>query len=298
MAVNAKVATKLRESESDVVQLKTQIERVSGVASQINGITRQTNLLALNATIEAARAGVSGKGFAVVAGEVKALASQTKVATEEISEILKGLQSQALRLEDTMAVLRFELLTQECGAERAVSCEPNEGGSDGMTDQPSLEQAAAEHSYDRDQSYGSVHEPDYSLSDAQILAIEESFAVVEPMADLASKLFYQKLFDIEPSLQELFPADLTEQRKKLMTALKVLVSGLRQPEQVRRMLQELGERHRGYGVKDDHYVYVAQSLMWTLEQSLGPVLTEEVRQAWKDLYSYAAAEMIGGGGAL
>ena len=60
----------------------------------INRIAAQTNLLALNATIEAARAGEHGKGFAVVASEVKALATQTAKATEEIGAQVA--QSQAV----------------------------------------------------------------------------------------------------------------------------------------------------------------------------------------------------------
>jgi methyl-accepting chemotaxis protein len=67
--------------------------RVGDVVKLITEIASRTNLLALNATIEAARAGDAGKGFAVVAGEVKALATQTAKATEEIATQITAIRA-------------------------------------------------------------------------------------------------------------------------------------------------------------------------------------------------------------
>ena len=74
-------------------KLGTSSAEIGQVIAVITSIAEQTNLLALNATIEAARAGEAGKGFAVVANEVKELAKQTAVATEEIGSKIAAIQT-------------------------------------------------------------------------------------------------------------------------------------------------------------------------------------------------------------
>jgi methyl-accepting chemotaxis protein len=73
--------------------LSRSASRIGEVIKLIAEIAGQTNLLALNATIEAARAGEAGRGFAVVASEVKALASQTAKATDEIASQIGEIQT-------------------------------------------------------------------------------------------------------------------------------------------------------------------------------------------------------------
>jgi methyl-accepting chemotaxis protein len=84
-----------RETSDTMKRLAGMAGRIETVVQLINGIAGQTNLLALNATIEAARAAEAGKGFAVVANEVKALATQTAKATEEIRGQIAAIQSES-----------------------------------------------------------------------------------------------------------------------------------------------------------------------------------------------------------
>ena len=81
-----------RGASSSMSALSAATSQIGEVANLIRSIAEQTNLLALNATIEAARAGEAGRGFAVVASEVKALASQTTRATEDIARQIDAVQ--------------------------------------------------------------------------------------------------------------------------------------------------------------------------------------------------------------
>jgi methyl-accepting chemotaxis protein len=83
-----------QKTDARINALSQAANRIGDVVKLITAVAEQTNLLALNATIEAARAGEAGKGFAVVAQEVKALASQTAKATDEISSQIAGMQSE------------------------------------------------------------------------------------------------------------------------------------------------------------------------------------------------------------
>ncbi|MCF6246698.1 MAG: methyl-accepting chemotaxis protein [Desulfobacula sp.] len=84
---------KIEKASSHINQLGKDAKEIDTFTESINEISEQTNLLALNATIEAARAGEAGKGFAVVAGEIKELARQTAVATQDIKKKIDNIRN-------------------------------------------------------------------------------------------------------------------------------------------------------------------------------------------------------------
>jgi len=121
--------------------------------------------------------------------------------------------------------------------------------------------------------------------------VQGSWALVVPIADTAAGIFYEKLFEIEPSLRVMFKNDIKAQGKKLMQMLSTAVRGLDRLEEIVPSLQALGKRHVSYGVRDRDYDTVAEALLFTLEQGLGPTLTDEVRAAWVKVYTLLAETM-------
>lgn len=90
------------ESARQVSALTAATVRITEFITVIAQIADQTNLLALNAAIEAARAGDEGRGFAVVAEEVRALAEQSRKASDQAGEILIDFSAQMRRVAEQM----------------------------------------------------------------------------------------------------------------------------------------------------------------------------------------------------
>ncbi|MGV8109662.1 methyl-accepting chemotaxis protein [Methanospirillum sp.] len=82
-------------SKEQITGLNEQMAEIDKIVRLISDISSQTNLLALNAAIEAARAGEHGRGFAVVAQEVKNLAGQSKIATAQIEDLIRAIQTKS-----------------------------------------------------------------------------------------------------------------------------------------------------------------------------------------------------------
>ena len=129
------------------------------------------------------------------------------------------------------------------------------------------------------------------MTPEQVKLVQQSFSKIIPIFDQAAVIFYDRLFEIAPETRALFPPDLTEQKKKLVSMLATAVGNLHQLETILPAVKELGQRHKGYGVTTAHYAPVGAALLWTLEKGLGPAFTPEVKAAWTETYTALAGVM-------
>jgi len=129
------------------------------------------------------------------------------------------------------------------------------------------------------------------MTKQQIELVQKSFALVAADADGAADIFYNRLFALDASLELMFPADLSEQKRKLMTTLKFAVETLDRFDVFESALENLGRKHAGYGVRDEHYGLVGTALIETLRDGLGERFTPETETAWATMFAVVANTM-------
>ena len=118
--------------------------------------------------------------------------------------------------------------------------------------------------------------------------VQDSFEKVAALGDKAVELFYNELFEIDPSLRKMFKEDMTEQRSKLNAALGLVIRSLHAPDKILQPVKTLALKHVDYGVKPVHYTYVGNALLRTLKKGLGDAFTPELRTAWIEAFSMLA----------
>lgn len=129
------------------------------------------------------------------------------------------------------------------------------------------------------------------LTRRQIELIQRSQACVQPMAAQAAALFYDKLFERDPSVGPLFKGDMAAQGAKLMTMIDAVVGLLQRPTDLDAALAALGARHVSYGATAAQYGSVGGALLDTFAAALGEDFTPEMRAAWAALYGHMSRAM-------
>lgn len=124
--------------------------------------------------------------------------------------------------------------------------------------------------------------------------LRKSFRAIESQTHVAALIFYQRLFELDPSLRPLFHTDIEVQAHKLMEMLGLALSLLERPRAFEFELEGLGARHVGYGVRQEHYATVGQAMLHMLARVLDGEWTVGVRTAWTEFYGLIAEVMLRG----
>ena len=127
------------------------------------------------------------------------------------------------------------------------------------------------------------------LTEQEQQLIVTTFAHITTVPDETAEIFYQHLFEIDPTTKPLFAkTNMQLQGQKLMQTLAVVVGSIHRLDAIEADLQDLGKRHTVYRVTKKQYDSVGKALIVTLSQQLGEQFTPDVEMAWTKVYSYLA----------
>jgi nitric oxide dioxygenase len=131
------------------------------------------------------------------------------------------------------------------------------------------------------------------MTDWKILAIKNSWSYLLLDSEEAGALFYEKLFELDPSLRPLFKHSLADQSKKLVDMLTLMIANLQCMDEMKEEINALAKRHEQYGTRPEHYQTVGLALIQTLEIQLADQWSPELAEAWQEVYAIWTEAMTG-----
>lgn len=126
------------------------------------------------------------------------------------------------------------------------------------------------------------------MSPRTVVLVQHSWAQLVPVSDVVAALFYDRLFELDPTLRRLCRGNLGDQKKDLVQMIAVVVGGLNNPEKLITALQTFGARHAGEA-PERTYDLIGEALMWSLREALRDGFTKEIEEAWTRVYTLVSS---------
>lgn len=124
--------------------------------------------------------------------------------------------------------------------------------------------------------------------------IKESFNALAPRGEELVDRFYERLFSEHPGVRPMFPDDMAQQKKHLLTSLALIVKNIDNFAALEHPLKKLGARHASYGAAPEHYPIVGGTLLAVMSEMAGPIWNAELQADWSDAINAIAGVMLAG----
>lgn len=132
------------------------------------------------------------------------------------------------------------------------------------------------------------------MDETTVGLLEESFNLLAPRGPELVDRFYAHLFAKNPQVRPLFPNDMSEQKKKLLASIQLVMANVRKPDALHEPLMDLGRRHVHYRTEPVHYPIVRDTLIGVMRDMAGEAWTDDYQRAWTDTLNLIAGIMIEG----
>jgi hemoglobin-like flavoprotein len=127
-----------------------------------------------------------------------------------------------------------------------------------------------------------------------IESVRQSCSSIPEGSPKLAVAFYRNLFELVPSVRDMFPADIRPQQQRMADALVAVVRYLDSPDEIADYLQRLGaQHHTQLGVRPKDYPHVGRALVRAVSE-VSPTWSSSMSSAWVQVYEWITAHMLAG----